>query len=122
MFIFNGVGLLVKEVDVREVGENKVATFNIVTNRGVKRGETWENIPTFIEVKAWGRLAETAQKLQPKDLVQVSGSLEQEHWLGKDGSKRSKIIVNANNIKAIRPFIHKDESDESLESRETVPF
>ena len=122
MFSFSGVGKVIKEVSVREVGETKLATFTIVSNRGVKKGDEWENIGTFIEVKGWGRLAETAEKLTNQDVVQVTGRLEQEYWVSKEGEKRSKFTVNATDIKPIRLGKSEKEEETPVPVTEEVPF
>lgn len=128
MFSFSGVGKVIKEVTVREVKETKLATFTIVSNRGIKKGDEWENVGTFIEVNAWGRLAETAEKLQNQDNVQVVGRLEQQTWVSKeDGEKKSKFVVEATNIEQIRPKKAKDEDKEGElvgagTGDDTVPF
>ena len=126
-FVTTGVGKVIREVEVRTVGQSKLATFTVVSNRGVKKGEDddgktlWDNIGTFLEVKAWGRLADLAEKLTNQDVVEVSGELQQEHW-EKDGTKRSKFVLNANLIKQIK-FKSGEENVESTEQVvDEVPF
>jgi len=77
---------------IQTQGGKLIATFNVAIN---KHGKDANGQPTqkttFIEVVAFGRLAEIARNYVFKgDKIMVDGELNQELWVGKDGIKRSK--------------------------------
>lgn len=73
-----------------------IAEFAVVESR--KMGEREE--VSFIDVKAWGQQAEFVSKYFKKgDVIHITGRLTQESWEDKtSGTKRSKLIVTAENI------------------------
>ena len=53
----------------------------------------------WIDIKLWGKAAETAQKFIKKGMpFGVTGRLQQEKWIDNNGNSRSKIAVHANAI------------------------
>lgn len=74
------------------------AVVNIAVNRGVKKGDKWEDETSFIDVVIWGKLAENLKpRLTKGKQISVMGSLKQDRW-EKDGQKQSKIYVNAEQV------------------------
>ena len=68
--------------------------FCIAVNRSVKKGEDWEEVPSFFEVKAFGKLFESQHPYLKKGAnVTVEGKLKQENWQTKEGEKRHKIVI-----------------------------
>lgn len=73
--------------------------FCIAVNRSVKKGENWEEVPSFFEVKAFGKLFESQHPYLNKGAnVTVEGSLIQERWETKEGEKRSKIVIQSDTL------------------------
>ena len=84
-----------------ERGKNGTAYggFCIAVNRSVKKGENWEEVPSFFEVKAFGKLFESQHPYLNKGAnVTVEGSLIQERWETKEGEKRSKIVIQSDTL------------------------
>ena len=74
------------------------AGVNIAVNRGVKKGDKWEDETSFFDVVIWGKLAENLKpRLTKGKQISVIGSLKQDRW-EKDGQKQSKIYVNAEQV------------------------
>ena len=74
------------------------AVVNIAVNRGVKKGDKWEDETSFIDVVIWGKLAENLKpRLTKGKQISVMGFLKQDRW-EKDGQKQSKIYVNAEQV------------------------
>ena len=74
------------------------ATVNIAVNRGVKKGDKWEDEASFFDVVIWGKTAENLKpRLTKGTQIAVSGYLKQDRW-EKDGQKQSKIYVNAEQV------------------------
>ena len=73
--------------------------FCIAVNRSVKKGEEWEEVPSFFEVKAFGKLFESQHPYLTKGAnVTVEGSLIQERWKTKEGKNQSKIIIQSDTL------------------------
>lgn len=74
------------------------AVVNIAVNRGVKKGDKWEDETSFFDVVIWGKLAENLKpRLTKGKQISVMGSLKQDRW-EKDGQKQSKIYINAEQV------------------------
>ena len=74
------------------------AVVNIAVNRGVKKGDKWEDEASFFDIVIWGKLAENLKpRLTKGKQISVMGSLKQDRW-EKDGQKQSKIYVNAEQV------------------------
>jgi single-strand DNA-binding protein len=71
--------------------DKKVAVARVAVNG---RNET-----TYIDVKAWqGRAEFLANNFRKGSRVAVEGEFRQDCWTAKDGTKRSRIYILANNI------------------------
>ena len=88
------IGNLVRDTEVKEVGENKtkLATNTIAVNNRYKTSNGEEkNEPMFIDLELWGKSADFLQKYGTKGRhISVDGSLRFYVWDAKDGSKASK--------------------------------
>ena len=98
------VGRITKDVGSDErsfsyVGNGTAkAVVNIAVNRGVKKGDKWEDETSFFDVVIWGKLAENLKpRLTKGKQISVMGFLKQDRW-EKDGQKQSKIYVNAEQV------------------------
>ena len=90
---FNGIGRIANEIEIRYTKDGTaVANFSLaLDNYGDKT--------SFVEVTCWRKLAENVAKYMEKGRqIGVSGELVQDRW-EKDGQKRSKIKINARNVK-----------------------
>lgn len=84
-----------------ERGKNGTAYggFCIAVNRSVKKGDDWEEVPSFFEVKAYGNLFESQHPYLKKGAnVTVEGSLVQDRWETKEGEKRNKILIQSDTL------------------------
>ena len=105
MASFNRVilmGNLTRDPDLRTVGMNavKVCRFALALNeRRRDRQGNVVDIPTFVEVDAWEKLAELCgQYLRKGRSVLVEGRLQQDTW-EKDGQKHQKLKIRAMTVK-----------------------
>ena len=74
------------------------AVVNIAVNRGVKKGDKWEDEASFFDVVIWGKTAENLKpRLTKGKQISVMGFLKQDRW-EKDGQKQSKIYINAEQV------------------------
>ena len=88
------MGNLTRDPEVRQVGANavKVCRFALALNeRRRDRNGNMVDIPTFVEVDAWEKLAELCgQYLRKGRSVLVEGRLQMDSW-EKDGQKHQKL-------------------------------
>lgn len=94
-------GNLTRKPEVRPIGNDKsVTSFGIAINERytAKDGEKKENV-TFIDCEAWNRTGELcAQYLDKGSPVFIEGKLKLDSWEDKDGGKRTKLKVVAENV------------------------
>jgi single-strand DNA-binding protein len=109
MSSFNKVllmGNLTRDPEVRSTPSGQsVTAFGIASNRtymaGGQGGEKKEEV-TFVDVDMWGRRGEViAQYLKKGDPIFVEGRLTFRQWEDKEGNKRNKLSVTAENFEFI---------------------
>lgn len=87
-------GNLTRDVEVKSVGESKVAVFSIAYSESYKKkdGEQVKDV-SFFDVEAWNAQAEQVAKFFKKgDPILFEASAKQESWDDKtSGQKRTKI-------------------------------
>ncbi|ALY08117.1 single-stranded DNA-binding protein [Bacillus phage vB_BhaS-171] len=93
------IGNISTDIDLRATNSGKfVAKFNIAVNHPFKRDKV-----SFLPVEIWDKAAEaTGNYCQKGSKVGIVGYIEVEEW-EKDGSKRYKTKVVANNIEFLTP-------------------
>lgn len=99
--MFNKVmllGRITKDIELRYTQSNKAcASFSIAVNRPYKNGE--EKQTDFINIVAWGNLAENVNKYTSKgSLVGIEGRLQTRTFEASDGKKKAITEVLASNI------------------------
>lgn len=76
-----------------------VANVGLASNRRFKQGEELKEEVCFVDVTAFGKLAEViGQYKQKGDKVIVTGRLQQRRWETEDGQKRNKHEIVAEKI------------------------
>lgn len=76
--------------------------FSIAVNRNRKQGDQWVEEASFFDVTVFGRQGEAIANYMTKGKqVAVEGQLRQDRWEAQDGSKRSKVTIDANNIQLL---------------------
>jgi len=96
------VGTLGKDVELRFTAAGKaVASFGIAVNRRYQVNGEWQEQTSWFNVTAWGELGENAAaSLAKGSRVIVTGRLEQSEWTTKEGEKRTKIEIVADDLGA----------------------
>lgn len=90
-------GNLVRDPELKSVGDSKVVSFSVAVNSVRGSGDNKREETSYLDCEAWGRQAEViAQYLKKGDGILVNGELKQDRWEDTDGNKRSKIKVNVN--------------------------
>jgi single-strand DNA-binding protein len=94
------LGNLTRDPELRQTPSGQqVVTFSLALNRAYKdQSGEWVEATDFIDVTAWGPLAErVAQYLSKGRRALVQGRLQSRSW-EQDGQKRSKVEVLANDV------------------------
>jgi len=74
-----------------------VCSFGVATNHSVKKGDAWEDRPTFHNVVVWGKIAEYLTNTLKKGMkVSITGRIENRSYDAKDGTKKniSEIVAD----------------------------
>jgi single-strand DNA-binding protein len=95
------LGNLTRDPEVRQTPSGQsVVSFSLALNRAYKDQKTndWVEATDYIDVVAWGPLAErVGQYLSKGRRALVQGRLQSRSW-EQDGQKRSKVEVLANDV------------------------
>lgn len=90
------------------------AVVNIAVNRGVKKGDKWEDETSFFDVVIWGKTAENLKpRLTKGTQIAVSGYLKQDRW-EKEGQKQSRVQIIADMVEV--PNISKKDAEKVAEA------
>lgn len=92
-------GNLTRDPEIKTLGESTVCNFTIASNRTyTSKGEKKEEV-AFVDVEAWGRTAElVGQYLKKGSGCLVEARIKQDVWEDKEGNKRSKLKLLADNV------------------------
>ena len=93
-------GNLVRDPLIRSTPKGASAcSFAIASNRFFRQGSGIEKETSFIDIEAWGKLAEAcgAQGCKGRS-ARVVGRLRQDRWSNPSGESRSRIVVVAEHV------------------------
>lgn len=96
----NLMGNLTRDPELRQTPNGQdVVSFSLALNRSYKNSnDEWQEATDFIDLVAWGKLAEqVSNSLSKGSRVLVSGRLQSRSW-EKDGQKHSKVEVLAQDV------------------------
>ena len=83
---------------IRTVGENKVANFNLATTEKYKDREETE----WHSIAVWGKLAEVIEKYVDKGTqLYVEGRIKTERFKAQDGSDRTMVRIYASSLQLL---------------------
>jgi single-strand DNA-binding protein len=74
-----------------------VCSFGVATNHSIKKGDQWEDIPTFHNIVVWGKIAEYIANTVHKGMkVSITGRIDNRQYDAKDGTKKyiSEIVAD----------------------------
>ena len=94
------MGNLTRDPELRQTPSGQsVVSFSLALNRAYKdQSGEWQEATDFIDVVAWGPLAErVAQYMTKGRRALVQGRLQSRSW-EQDGQKRNKVEVLANDV------------------------
>jgi len=117
------IGRLTKDPEVNHSQDGKSAwgTFSIASSERVKNGESWEDRPSYFEVKAGGPMYKgVVPYLQKGRQVAVSGSLTQDRW-EKDGRQMSRVRIKADSIELLSSPSQQQTQSQPAQQRRPEP-
>ena len=80
-------------------GGKAVCELRVAVNHSLKRGDTWDEEADWHTVVLWERLAEVAMRfIQKGSQILVVGTLRVQTWQDNQGQKRSKSVVQAEEL------------------------
>jgi len=96
------VGRLTRDSELKYTKSGMpIARFSIAVNRSKKQDDQWVDETSFFDIDFWGKGAEAVNRYLTKgQQIAVEGELRQDRW-EQDGQSRSKIIVNASNVRLL---------------------
>lgn len=96
------VGRLTRDSELKYTKSGMpIARFSLAVNRSRKQDDQWVDETSFIDIDFWGKGAEAVNRYLTKgQQVAVEGELRQDRW-EQDGQPRSKIVVNASNVRLL---------------------
>lgn len=97
------IGRCGKDVEVRTVGDNKVASFTLATTEKYKdrNGQLQENTE-WHNIVIWGKLAEVAEKyVQKGTQLFIEGKIKTEKYSGNDGVEKYTTKVYASSMQLL---------------------
>lgn len=97
--VWTGTGRLTKDPNVRYAGSKNTcfADFSIAVRKKFKR--EGESDADFFEVTAMGKIAEFCEKYLKKGVkIEIHGHLVQNIWTAQDGTKKSTVKIQADEI------------------------
>lgn len=94
------VGNLTREPELRfTTGGRASASFGLAVSRRWQQNGEWQEATSFLNVVAWGTLAENAAASLTKGArVIVTGRLEQRSYETKEGEKRNVVEIVADDL------------------------
>lgn len=120
------IGHVGKPVEVRTVGDSKVASFTLATtekyrdrNGEVKENTEWHNIVI------WGKLADVAEKyVQKGTQLYVEGKLKTEKYTANDGTDRYTTKVYALSMQLLggKPDGQQNQAPQQRPQYQTTPI
>lgn len=95
-----------------------VCSFGVATNHSIKRGEQWENVPTFHNIVVWGKQAEyISNNVKKGTKVSLTGRIDNRQYDAKDGTKKYISEIVADNV---IPFTDRRPSEEGQSADNNV--
>ena len=86
-------GVLGKDPELKQIGQDQVLSFTVADSQGKEKPTLWWNC------QMWGKRATTLQQYMAKgQKVTVSGSIQMREYTDKDGNKKTAMDVRVNDV------------------------
>jgi single-strand DNA-binding protein len=86
-------GVLGKDPELKQVGQDQVLSFTVADSQGKEKPTLWWNC------QLWGKRATTLQQYMAKgQKVTVSGNVQMREYTDKNGDKKTAMDVRVNDV------------------------
>jgi single-strand DNA-binding protein len=86
-------GVLGKDPELKQVGQDQVLSFTVADSQGKEKPTLWWNC------QMWGKRATTLQQYMAKgQKVTVSGNVQMREYTDKNGDKKTAMDVRVNDV------------------------
>ncbi|MCK6580464.1 MAG: single-stranded DNA-binding protein [Anaerolineae bacterium] len=119
MMTMSVTGFVGGEVTVRQVGEQRVASFSVAVSRKNRAGEKQT---LWVRVNCWNRLADIAQQYVKRgSLIQATSEwLRPSAWVDQSGTPQPSLDMDANRLVLLDRAENGDHGHS--EPEEQIPF
>lgn len=94
---------------VRDAGQNKVASFSVATSKSWKKGDEWQEETQWHNVQAWGPVAERVTTGFSKgDIVLVEGEIRYRKYTDQNGVEKAVTDIHAFSVQMMEKYKPKD--------------
>lgn len=98
------LGNVTRTPTLRETGDSVVTTLSIATHRRWRNGEEMREATDFLDIVAWGKLAEyVVTHVRQGARVYAEGDLRSRKYVDAKGQERTTVEMNAEKIILINP-------------------
>lgn len=95
-------GNLTRDPEIKELANTTVCNFGLATNRIYTSNGEKQSEVTFVDVEAFGKVADNIAKFFSKGKpIFVEGRLKMDEWQDQQGNKRTKLKVVADTFSFI---------------------
>ena len=114
-------GFVGSEPQIRDVGEQRVASFSVAVSR---KNSSGMKLTLWLRVNCWNKLADVAEQYIHKgSLVQVTAEwLRPSAWLDQSGTPQASIDIDANRLVLLDRVGSSDADDEVEPESSEIPF
>ena len=92
-------GRLTGDPEIKSGDNWTLAMFSIAVQRRLKNKDTGKYESDFFDCKAFGSTATFLEKFITKGTkIELTGQLSTEEWTSKDGQKRKRVVIIADNV------------------------
>jgi single-strand DNA-binding protein len=95
-------GNVTRDIELKYIQSGTaVCEVGLAVNERVKKGDSWVEVPVFVDITFWGRQAEVCKEYLSKgSQILVEGRLKLDTW-ETEGQKRSKLRVTGEKMQML---------------------
>lgn len=95
------IGRIVKDAEVKTVGEAEVVEFSIASTDRVKRDGDWQDYSSYFDCVKWNP-GGVVKYLTKGRQIAISGKLRQDRWQTPEGQNRSKVKIHVFDLQLLQ--------------------
>lgn len=121
MISISVTGFVCGDVSVREVGEQRVASFSVAVNRKTSNGEQQT---LWVRVNCWNKLADVATQYVHKGslILATAEWMRPSAWLDQNGNPQASVDMTANRLVLLDRVNGEDAMTDTEQAPGDIPF